>query len=161
MHAQSEVRKRVESIDLFMNRVETVADPGVQELLKELVQSLMAFHRTAVERMLEITRRSADGGEQLIEQFARDESVRNLLLLYGAHPVDLRTRVAEQIEKCRPFLRSHGGEVVLQDVSSSGNVTVRIDGIGEGHALATSELQSAIEEAIYNGAPDVTLVSFE
>lgn len=160
MHAQSEARKRIESIDLFMNSVETVADPGVQELLQGLVQSLMAFHQTAVERILEITRESADG-DQLIEEFGRDECVRNLLLLYGAHPVDLRTRVAEEIEKCRPLLRSHGGDVDLLEVSDSGTVTVRLGGIREGQALTAAKLRSAVEEAIYNGAPDVTLVSFE
>lgn len=160
MHAQSEARKRIESIDLFMNSVETVADPSVQELLQGLVQSLMAFHQTAVERILEITRESADG-DQLIEEFGRDECVRNLLLLYGAHPVDLRTRVAEEIEKCRPLLRSHGGDVDLLEVSDSGTVTVRLGGIREGQALTAAKLRSAVEEAIYNGAPDVTLVSFE
>ncbi|MGA9882274.1 MAG: NifU family protein [Candidatus Acidiferrales bacterium] len=161
MHAQSEARKRVESIDQFMNRVETVADPDVQELLRQLVQSMMAFHSKAIERMLEITRGADQGGNQLIEEFGRDECVRNLLLLYGAHPMDLRTRVAEEIEKLRPNLRSHGGDVKLLEVNDSGNVTLRLIGNGEQHRLTAAKLRSAIEEAIYNGAPDVTLVSFE
>ena len=42
-----------------------------------------------------------------------DDLVSSLLLLHGLHPVDLRTRVQQALDKARPFLYDHGSQVEL------------------------------------------------
>ena len=47
------------------------------------------------------------------DQLTGDELVASVLLLHGLHPVDLETRVRGALEKTRPYLKSHGGNVEL------------------------------------------------
>ncbi len=42
--------------------------------------------------------------------------VASMLLLHGLHPDDIETRVRRGIEKVRPYLQSHGGDVELASV---------------------------------------------
>jgi len=87
--------------------------------------------------------------------------VGSLLLLYGLHPVDLETRVRGALEKTRPYLRSHGGNVELVDVDESGAVRLRLQGSCHGCPSSAMTLKLAIEQAIHDAAPDVTSISVE
>ncbi|MGH9717863.1 MAG: NifU family protein [Candidatus Acidiferrales bacterium] len=161
MSAQIEEQKRAESIDQFVQHIEEISDPEVQDLFKQLVQSLMDFHGAGIERMLEIVHETGDSGAKLIDEFGRDERIRNLLLLYGLHPVDLQTRVAEAVEKTSPYIRSHGAEVRLVQISETGAVTLRLEGTSQSCSSSSATLQSVVEKAIYEAAPDVTEIIVE
>ena len=100
----------------------------------------------------------ADG---LIEQFGDDELVGSLLLLYGLHPVDLETRVRQALDKTRPYLRSHGGNVELAGVDPTGVVRLRLQGSCHGCPSSAMTLKLAIEKAIHEAAPDVAGIEVE
>lgn len=91
---------------------------------------------------------------------AGDVVVSSLLLLYGLHPLDLKTRVDQALERVRPFLRSHKGNVELVDVSQ-GVVRLRMEGSCNGCPSSAMTLKLAIEEAIYAAAPDVAAIEVE
>ena len=63
-------------------------------------------------RMMEIVRkgRSADT-EKLFDRFAADDLVASLLLLHDLHPEDTESRILRALERVRPYLGSHGGDV--------------------------------------------------
>jgi Fe-S cluster biogenesis protein NfuA/nitrite reductase/ring-hydroxylating ferredoxin subunit len=61
----------------------------------------------------------------------------------------------------RPYLASHGGSVVLLDVSPEGTVKLRLEGSCHGCASSAMTLKYAIEQAIMEAAPDVAGIEVE
>src|SRR5580704_17673288 len=153
-----EVQSQLQSIEALVNRIENVADPALKATAKELVQSLMELHGAGIERMLEIVRQDATSESSIIEALVRDDRVRGLLLIYGLHPDSLETRVAQALEKTRPYLKSHGGNVNLVGVDDLGAVTLRLEGNCHGCPSSSATLKLAVEEAIYEAAPDVIAI---
>jgi|HubBroStandDraft_6_1064221.scaffolds.fasta_scaffold29282_3 Fe-S cluster biogenesis protein NfuA/nitrite reductase/ring-hydroxylating ferredoxin subunit len=156
-----EVQNKLQSIEALVLRIENVPDPAVKATAKELVQSLMELHGGAFERMLEIVHQSTTSGPSVIEALGRDDLVRSLLLIYGLHPDSLETRVAQALEKTRPYLKSHRGNMNLVGVDDLGAVTLRLEGNCHGCPSSSATLKLAVEEAIYDAAPDVTAIIVE
>jgi Fe-S cluster biogenesis protein NfuA len=155
-----ESQQLIQRIDELVRQLETVSDPHVQGLAVELLQSLMELNGAGIERMLELTAETGAAGHALIEDFGRDEMVRGLLLLYGLHPVALETRVLEALDKVRPYLHSHGSNVDLLGIEE-GVVRLRFEGSGKSCPSTATTLKLAVEEAIYEAAPDVTEIEAE
>ncbi len=74
--------------------------------------------------------------------------------------LDLETRVRQALDKVRPLLRSHGGNVELLDLSG-GVVRLRMLGSCDGCPSSAMTLKHAIEAAIYEKAPDVTAIEVD
>lgn len=161
MPEDAEMQTSIEQIEGLVRQAENISDPVARSLSTQLVQSLMTLHGAAFERMLEIVHSSGEAGQRAIEEMSRDELVRSLLLLYGLHPVDLRTRISEAVEKAGPQLRSQGGGIESYEVSESGVVTLRIAANSHACRSSAGHLQSAIEQAVYEAAPDVAGIVFE
>jgi Fe-S cluster biogenesis protein NfuA len=96
----------------------------------------------------------------MIARVARDDVVASLLLLYGLHPVDLEMRVRQSLDKVRPYLKSHGGNVELAGIDD-GIVRLKLQGSCNGCPSSTMTLKNAIEEAIYEMAPDIAGLAVE
>jgi Fe-S cluster biogenesis protein NfuA len=157
-------QKQVQRIGELVERLEATADPNARALAKELVESLMALHGAALERMLEITAGTNDGdaGRGIIERCAHDKLVSSVLLLYGLHPEDLNTRVANALVKERSFLESHAASAELVSIGTDGKVTVRLHLEANGGCGATAALvKSTIEGAIQDAAPDAATIVVE
>jgi Fe-S cluster biogenesis protein NfuA len=155
-----EARRRIEHLETLIQNLELLPDPAARDQARELVQTLLDFHGTALGRLLG---RVADMGEQgraLIASLADDEIVSSLLLLYGLHPLDTATRVEQALERVRPLLRSHHGDVELEGVVD-GVVRLRMQGSCNGCPSSALTLKNAIEEAIYAAAPDVEAIEVE
>ena len=106
MAEDKDFRQRVQRIGALVDEIESIADPATRASTRQLVQLIMEFHGTGLDRMLEIL---ADGGETgmgFIEQLGQDSTVSSLLVLYGLHPDALETRVAKAIERLEPKLRT-------------------------------------------------------
>lgn len=161
MSGQKEIRPQIEAIERLVRDIDQVSDPSIRNLSKQLVQSLMDLHGAGIERMLEMVHSKGDVGQQIIDEMGRDELVRSLLLLYGLHPLDLETRVVQAVEKARQLLRSHSANIELVRISDGCAVTLRIQGNGHSCRSSAANLQSMIEQAIYDAAPDVTALTIE
>jgi Fe-S cluster biogenesis protein NfuA len=120
----------------------------------------MDLHGEGLRRMMEIVRQTAGAESEIIRSFARDEVIAGLLLLYGLHPLDFETRVLEALERVRPYLRSHGGSVELLAVTG-GDVRLRLEASNHGCGSPAQALKKAIEDAIYEAAPDLTSLEVE
>ena len=153
-------RRRIEHLETLIHNLERLPDQTARNQARELAQTLLDFHGTALGRLLE---RVADMGEQgraLIASLADDEIVSSLLLLYGLHPLDTATRVEQALERVRPLLRGHHGDVELEGVVD-GVVRLRMQGTCNGCPSSALTLKNAIEEAIYAAAPDVEAIQVE
>jgi Fe-S cluster biogenesis protein NfuA len=156
----AEFRQRLQRIEGLVRAIESAGDPNARASAVELMQSLMEIHAAGIERMMEITFESGESGGKIIDRYGGDDLVAGLLLLYGLHPLDIDTRVTRALDSVRPYLQSHGGNVELLDVTD-GVVRLRFQGSCNGCASSAATLELAIEEAIYEAAPDVTGIELE
>jgi Fe-S cluster biogenesis protein NfuA len=154
------VNECMNRIEGLLQVVESMPDEKTRGTVRELLQSLMDLHGAGLDRMMEIAADAGEGGLQIIEAYGRDDLVNPLLLLYGLHPADLESRVLQALEKVRPYLKSHGGNVELVGIES-GIATLRLRGSCQGCSSSTVTLKSTIEEAIYQAAPDVVEIRVE
>jgi Fe-S cluster biogenesis protein NfuA len=158
MPRQTEFERRSAVIEDLVGQLETATDPAARAASQELVRALMELHGAALERMLATIRRNGAAGGTIVDQLSRDELVASVLLLYDLHPVDLDTRVRGALEKSRPYLKSHGGNVELVAIDESGVVRLRMQGSCHGCPSSAVTLKLAIEQAIYEAAPDVSAI---
>jgi Fe-S cluster biogenesis protein NfuA/nitrite reductase/ring-hydroxylating ferredoxin subunit len=161
MPRQSEFEGRIAAIEELVQQLETAADPAARAASQELVGALMALHGAALERVLDTIRRNGAPGAAIVDQLAGDEMVAGVLLLYDLHPVDRETRVRAALEKSRPYLKSHGGNVELVSLDEAGVVRLRMQGSCHGCPSSAVTLKLAIEQAIHEAAPDVSAILVE
>ena len=157
---EKEFQQRIQKIEALVLRIEQLADSDARASAVELFQLVMDLHGAGLERMMEIAFEAGDSGRSCIDKFARDDLVGSLLLLYGLHPLDLETRVMEALDRIRSTLRSHGGTVELLGIND-GVVRLRLDASGNGCSSSAQTMKAAIEEAIYDRAPDIAGLEVE
>jgi Fe-S cluster biogenesis protein NfuA len=161
MAQDTALQKRIQRIGEMLEQLESTADPKTRAMAKELLESLMALHGAAFERILEIASETGEAGETIILKFGRDELVSSLLLLYGLHPEDLRTRVTRALEKSKGFVESHGGSAELVSINEDGAVTLRLAVKSNSCGSTAASVKSALEAAIQDAAPDATSIVVE
>lgn len=162
MAEESTFQKQLQRIGELVEEFDSSADPNASSLAKELVESLLSLHGEALERILKIVSESGEAGEAIIRKCGGDELASSVLLLYGLHPEDLRTRVTRALEKSRSFLESHSAIAELASIGDDGTITVRLEvksngGCGSSAALVKSNL----EGALLNAAPDAVSIVVE
>lgn len=152
--------EKMQRVETLIGSIEACPDHALREQALELVRTLMEFHGTGIERMMEITAKAGAAGYAIFDDFARDDLTANLLLLYGLHPLDISDRILNAIEKVRPSLSLHEGDVELLGVDG-GVVRLRLKGSCDGCPSSALTLKHTIEEAIYQAAPDVVAIEVE
>jgi len=147
-------QKRNQRIEKLIERIDSFPDPELRSDALELIQSLMELHGEGLDRLLEII--AADqSGLRIIDRLGRDELVGSLLLLYGLHPVDLESRVQQALEKVRPYLKAHGGNVTLVELDE-GALRIQLERTPQGCASTAMNMKLAVEAAVYEAAPDIS-----
>ena len=159
-HASDDFRGRMQRLDALIREAEHFADPAVQAHTREIVGALLELHGAGLEKILEHLAGAGEVGRAAIDALARDELVGSLLLLHGLHPLDVETRVLGALDKIRPYLHSHGGDVEFLGVAG-GAVRLRLRGSCHGCPSSAATLRSTIEQAVYDAAPDVTAVEVD
>jgi len=150
----------IEQIEGLIRTIENLPDPEARASAIGLVQALMEFHGAGLERLMEVVAGAGDAGYAIFDKFAEDDVVSNLLNLYGLHPLPLETRVLQALERVRPYLDSHGGNVELLGVVG-GVVRLKFQGSCQSCPSSAATLKLSIEEAIYAAAPDVVSIEAE
>jgi Fe-S cluster biogenesis protein NfuA len=135
-------RELVGRMEALLERVEDVPEA------LEVAQGLLDLYGEGLRRIV---------GRVDASELVDDPLVAHLLLLHDLHPVGVQERVQAALESVRPYLGTHGGDVELLGVSD-GVARLRLDGSCSGCPSSTVTLRMAIEEAIYNAAPDVERV---
>jgi Fe-S cluster biogenesis protein NfuA len=156
---ETEIRKQMQHMEMLIQEIDRFSDPSARAKTHEIIQGLLNLHSRGLERILQHLADAGEGGHALIDRLARDDLIGSLLLLYGLHPVDFETRVRQALDHVRPYLRSHGGSVELLGIRD-GNVRLRLEGCQHCSSSALT-LKLAIEEAIYEKAPDVRAIQVE
>jgi Fe-S cluster biogenesis protein NfuA len=151
---------RVQKIGGLVHDLETIADPASRAAAKELVQLLMDLHGTGLERIMEVVFQSGETGAKIIDDLGQDPLVSSLLVLYGLHPDDLQTRVERKLKQIVSKLHKMGAEASLLDVVD-GKVRLRASLNTHSCGSTSRTVQTTLEEAIYEAAPDLSSLVIE
>ncbi len=154
---RKEFDRRLQQTESLINEVEALADEGVKGRAVEAIQALLNLHGEGLERTLELISDSSNHGQGLIDEMGHDPVVGGLLLLHGLHPLGLEDRVLQALDKVRPYLGSHGGNVNLVGIEE-GVVRLRLEGTCHGCASSAVTLKFAVEREIMEAAPDVVAI---
>jgi Fe-S cluster biogenesis protein NfuA/nitrite reductase/ring-hydroxylating ferredoxin subunit len=144
-------------IEALIQEISRVADPAVRDKTEDLVRLVMELYGGAFARILEI----ADEHEPaLIDRLAADDLIASLLILHGLHPLDVETRIERALDRVRPYLFSHGGDIKLLGVRD-GVVALCLEGTCHGCPSSTLTMKLAVEKAIEEAAPEVARIEVE
>lgn len=152
-HKEHEFQARIKEVEELVKKLERAGDPEIHAAALELVQSVIDLHGLGLERMLEIVCESEAGEEALVEA-VKDDLVSSMFLLHGLHPEDVETRVLRALDKVRPYLHSHGGDVEMIGITD-GILRVRLQGTCGSCSSSSLTMKNAVEEAVYEAAPDI------
>lgn len=122
---------------------------------EEMVGLVTDLYGAGIERILEIFESAGVLDDRMIGALVNDELVASLLLVHGLHPYTVEHRVEAALERVRPYLGSHGGDVELLGVDD-GVVRLRLLGSCDGCPSSAVTLQLAVEGAVEDAAPEIT-----
>src|SRR5271170_6873453 len=151
---------KVQRIGQLVGELENIGDAETRASAKALVQLLLDLHAVGLERVMEIVAKNGDSGQRTIDDLGRDPLVSSLLVLYGLHPLDLESRVAQAVERVQPRVRKGGGELELLGIENGG-VRLRLQVAGHGCGSTKTTLKAMVEDALYEAAPDLSKLLIE
>jgi Fe-S cluster biogenesis protein NfuA/nitrite reductase/ring-hydroxylating ferredoxin subunit len=143
------------------DRIQTLLDAAsaggavARERAEQLVREVVELYGACLSRVLAAVNEKADPG--ILDRMAADDLVASLLLVHGLHPHDVRRRVSDALDRVRPYLGSHGGDVHLLDIVGD---TVQLQFAGSCKSCPSSAvtLELAVEDAIRAAAPEVSSI---
>src|SRR5262245_11881304 len=115
--------------------------PLEEPTVDEILDGMLELHGEALMRIwavLSVRERERLAAGRVVGQGRR---------VHGLHPVPLEERVGAALERVRPYLASHGGDVELLSVED-GVVHLLLKGSCNGCAASGSTLELAIERAL-------------
>jgi Fe-S cluster biogenesis protein NfuA/nitrite reductase/ring-hydroxylating ferredoxin subunit len=135
-----------------------MADGPARQTAVAAIQALLALHGEGLAQTLRVLQEH--GQDEVVRSLAADEVVGGLLLLHGLHPLSLEERVRQALDRVRPYLASHGGDVELIEVAED-SIRLRLEGSCDGCPSSAMTLKYAIEQSIAENAPDVAAIQVE
>ncbi|MDT5227857.1 MAG: hypothetical protein QOH94_1650 [Mycobacterium sp.] len=143
------------------DRIQTLLDATsaggtvARERAEQLVGEVVELYGAALSRVMAALGARADTA--MLNSLIADDLVASLLLVHGLHPHDVRRRVSDALDRVRPYLGSHGGDVHLLDIDGD---TVKLQFAGSCKSCPSSAvtLELAVEDAIRAAAPEVSSI---
>jgi Fe-S cluster biogenesis protein NfuA/nitrite reductase/ring-hydroxylating ferredoxin subunit len=145
------------------DRIQTLLDassaagPVARERAELLVGEVTDLYGAALQRIMQ----RLAGSPELVEQFTADDLIASLLLVHGLHPHDARRRIEDALDRVRPYLGSHGGDVAVLSVAGGPDgAAVRLQFSGSCKSCPSSAvtLELTVEDAIRAAAPEVSTI---
>lgn len=156
---RGEFRLQTERVEKLAAKLESAGDPEIRATALDLLQSVIELHGAALQRMLDKCLETAEG-EGVLREALQDDLVAIMFLLHSLHPDDMETRVKRGIEAVRPYLKSHGGDCELVSVRD-GIVRLRLHGTCGSCPSSSLTMKNAVQEALYDAAPDIVEITTE
>lgn len=147
------LRATGDRIERLVDELQTAADEGTWARVEELLSSVTELYGAGLARIIALV---AEHDSRLLDVLAGDELVASLLVVHELHPEGFASRVEEALARVRPLLAAHGGDVTLVEVDpESAAVRLRLLGSCDGCPSSSVTLQTAVERAILDAAPEV------
>jgi Fe-S cluster biogenesis protein NfuA/nitrite reductase/ring-hydroxylating ferredoxin subunit len=145
------------------DRIQTLLDScaaggaAAYDRAQQLVREVVGLYGAGLER---IVRLAGDPGPEggLVERLATDDLVASLLLVHGLHPHDVYRRVSDALDRVRPYLGSHGGDVDLLEVVGGDVVRLAFRGSCKSCPSSAVTLELAVQDAVRAAAPEISSI---
>ena len=135
------------AVQELQSRLDEQGDTATRALADQLVDAVVAMYGAGLERVA-----ACLGGD--LHRLAEDPLISTLLLIHDLHPVGLEERVESALDRVRPYMESHGGDVELVGVRD-GVATIRLRGSCSDCAASSATLELAVKQALEEVAPDL------
>ena len=145
-------------IQEWVEKIQGLPDSEAREMLGECLGSVLTFYGHGLERILRILEERGLDGEKMRDALLADAGVTGLLLIHGLHPIPLEKRLATALEKVRPYMQSHGGDVALISLQDD-HAVLQLEGHCKTCPSSTVTLELAVRTAIEEACPD--LIDYE
>jgi len=132
--------------------------PLVRERAEELVRLVADLYGAGLERVLELAYDAGALTDGLLDALADDDLVSGLLLVHGLHPYSVEDRVGRALDKVRPYMGTHGGDVELIEITDEGVARLRMLGSCDGCASSAVTLDLAVKDAVEAAAPEIVRI---
>ena len=148
------------------DRIQTLLDscaasgPAALDRAQQLVREVVGLYGAGLQRIMELAS-AAGSDEGVSERLATDDLVASLLLVHGLHPHDVHRRVSEALDRVRPYLGSHGGDVDLLEIADTpdgARVLLAFKGSCKSCPSSAVTLELAVEDAVRAAAPEVSAI---
>ncbi len=149
------------------DRIQTLLDScaasgsAAYERAQQLVREVVGLYGAGLERIVQLAQVSGSDSTQapsLAERLASDDLVASLLLVHGLHPHDVHRRVSDALDRVRPYLGSHGGDVDLLEVTDDDVVRLAFKGSCKSCPSSAVTLELAVEDAVRAAAPEISSI---
>jgi Fe-S cluster biogenesis protein NfuA len=158
MATPDDLRATGDRIERLLEELRAAADPRSYQLAEELLRSITELYGGGLARVVEL----ASDAPPVMARLVDDELVASLLLVHGLHPDSVAARVERALEGVRPFLAQHDGDVELLDIDAgAGAVLLRLLGSCDGCPSSPVTLQHAVEQAIFEAAPEIVKIDVD
>lgn len=138
----------------LIEKAEALPNPAARVLVQECLESVLAFYGDGLARVLEVVSAAEADGRPVLDSLVRDPAVSGLLLIHDLHPLDLETRLRAALDKVRPYMESHGGNVELLGFEA-GRARLRLQGTCKTCSASTVTLELAVRSALQEACPDL------
>jgi Fe-S cluster biogenesis protein NfuA/nitrite reductase/ring-hydroxylating ferredoxin subunit len=155
LDSTDDLNREGKRIQVLVEKIQGLDDPAAREMLQECLGAVLNFYGHGLERILQIIEKNGGEGRKVHEALLQDGGVGGLLLIHGLHPVPLEKRLADALDKVRPYMQSHGGDVEL--ISLEDNFALlRLDGHCKTCPSSAVTLELAVRHAIEEACPDLS-----
>src|SRR4051794_7561499 len=138
----------IERIQQLTEQLDTVSDPRARAIAEELTTAVVQMYGAGLERIVGLLDDAA------VEALATDDVVSGLLLIHDLHPVPLAERVGQALERVRPYMESHGGDVELLGIED-GIARLALHGSCKSCRASSATLELAVRQALEELCPDL------
>ncbi len=157
----SELNQQSRRIEELMEEIEGLPDPDIKALMQECVQEILNFHRHGINKMLGIiSSGNSSASRDIYNKLIEDDLVSGLLLIHDLHPLDLNTRLHLALEKVKPYMDSHGGNIEIVSLEN-GIAKLKLSGHCKGCPSSASTLELGIKKEIEEQCPDLLALEVE
>jgi Fe-S cluster biogenesis protein NfuA len=154
--APPDVRRPDLDVEALLAVLEEFPDPRVREAALDLLEAVLGLHRSGLTRILELIGSHREG-EEILRRLRDDAVVGSLLASHGLADgagTDVEARVLQALEKVRPYMHGHGGDVELVEVAE-GRVSLRLAGACHGCGFSENTLRLGIEQILRKEVPEI------
>ncbi len=140
----------------LQDALDAQGESTARDLAQELVSAIVQMYGAGLEQIVALVAARPDQAErdELAQAFAHDPLVAALLMIHDLHPVPLEDRVRQALERVRPYMESHGGNVELLSCTE-GVARIRLEGSCRSCRASAATLELAIKQALEDTAPDL------
>ena len=156
--ARAESGNMAKRLQALLEQIQSQPNPATRVLLQDCLQSLLAFYGDGLSRILGHVQDIGANGQHILNRLLQDQTVSSLLLIHGLHPVALEKRLRNALEKVRPYMQSHGGNIELLSLENE-VARVRLEGTCKTCPSSAVTLELAVRRAVEEACPD--LLGFE